>query len=69
LFQETAKADHETKLRITANNISIFTETSPYLNKNNPQNQKGNDWEKHSCQSAITNAKEAMWPIESSSEY
>jgi hypothetical protein len=34
LFQETAKADHETKLRITANKtiISIFTETSPYLN-------------------------------------
>jgi len=34
VLQESAKADHETKLRIIANKmiISIFTKTSPYLN-------------------------------------
>ena len=34
MSQEPAKADHETKLKIAANKmvISVFKETSPYLN-------------------------------------
>jgi hypothetical protein len=56
LFQETAKADHETRLRIAVNKmmIGIFTETSSYFS--DAKNQQGTNREKHPCVAKMNKA-------------